>query len=222
MLDEILDPGNLGAILRSAYYLGADAVTLSSRNCAPLSPVCLKAAAGAAELLPILEQNRSDKMITASSENGWTFYAGVPPPTKNQERRDRYVWSSAVAGALRKGPVCLVLGSEGEGLRPFLKKFVKYCVSLDKGPGTEAIVDSLNVGGPCVCVVGGVLMLWVGQCCFCAAVFELLEGVGGGWDGVRYWGVTLSVNTKLEFLAAIAASVKTGSRYITRPQPSLR
>lgn len=32
MLDEILDPGNLGAILRSAYYLGVDAVTLSSRN----------------------------------------------------------------------------------------------------------------------------------------------------------------------------------------------
>lgn len=128
-----------------------------------------------------------------------------------------------MAGALRKGPVCLVLGSEGEGLRPFLKKLMKYCVSLDKGPGTEAVVDSLNVGGPCVCVVGGVLMLGVGQCCFCAAVFELLEGVGGvGGDGVRYRGVTLSVNTKLEFLAAISAPVKTGSRYITRPRPPLR
>ncbi|KAL0639324.1 hypothetical protein Q9L58_001550 [Maublancomyces gigas] len=145
MLDEILDPGNLGAILRSAYYLGVDAVTLSSRNCAPISPVCLKAAAGAAELMPILEQSRSDKLITSSIENGWTFYAAIPPPTKQQAKRDRYVFSLDVGKAVREGPVVLILGSEGDGLRPFLKKHVQYCVSLDKGPGTDALVDSLNV-----------------------------------------------------------------------------
>lgn len=39
----------------------------------------------------------------------------------------------------------LLVGSEGEGLRPLLKKLVKFCVSLDKGSGTDSLVDSLNV-----------------------------------------------------------------------------
>jgi tRNA G18 (ribose-2'-O)-methylase SpoU len=121
----------MGAILRSAYFLGVDAITLSSRNwhaypvhpcfflsitelySAPLSPVCLKASAGAAELLPIFEQSRSDRLIVQSAEAGWTFYAAVPPPTKNQARRDRYVLASEVGDEVKKGPTVLVLGSEG-------------------------------------------------------------------------------------------------------------
>lgn len=95
--------------------------------------------------MPILEQSRSDKLITSSIENGWTFYAAIPPPTKQQAKRDRYVFSLDVGKAVREGPVVLILGSEGDGLRPFLKKHVQYCVSLDKGPGTDALVDSLNV-----------------------------------------------------------------------------
>lgn len=69
----------------------------------------------------------------------------MPPPTKNQARRDRYVFASEVGEAVKKGPVLLVLGGEGEGVRSFLKKHVAFCVSLDKGPGTDAVVDSLNV-----------------------------------------------------------------------------
>ncbi|PUU74973.1 Alpha/beta knot methyltransferase [Tuber borchii] len=145
MLDEISDPGNMGAILRSAYFLGVDAVTITTRNCARLSPVCLKASAGAAELLPIFEHAKSERMITQSTENGWTVYAAIPPPTKNQARRDRYVYASEVTKAVKEGPVVLLVGSEGEGLRPFLKKLAKFCVSLDKGSGTDSLVDSLNV-----------------------------------------------------------------------------
>ena len=39
----------------------------------------------------------------------------------------------------------LLVGNEGEGLRPFLKKLAKFCVSLEKGSGTDSLVDSLNV-----------------------------------------------------------------------------
>ncbi|KAG0641200.1 Alpha/beta knot methyltransferase [Tuber brumale] len=145
MLDEILDPGNMGAILRSAYFLGVDAVTITARNCARLSPVCLKASAGAAELLPIFEHAKSERMITQSTENGWTVYAAIPPPTKNQARRDRYVYASEVAKVVKEGPVVLLVGNEGEGLRPPLKKLAKFCVSLVKGSGTDSLVDSLNV-----------------------------------------------------------------------------
>ncbi|CUS08238.1 unnamed protein product, partial [Tuber aestivum] len=139
-----LDPGNMGAILRSAYFLGVDAVTITARNCARLTPICLKASAGAAELFPIFEHARSERMITQSTENGWTVYAAIPPPTKNQARRDRYVHSSEVAEALREGPVVLLVGNEGDGLRPLLKKLAKFCVSLGKGSGAGGLVDSLN------------------------------------------------------------------------------
>ena len=51
--------------------------------------------------------------MVQSAEAGWTFYAAVPPPTKNQARRDRYVFASEVGEAVKKGPVVLVLGNEG-------------------------------------------------------------------------------------------------------------
>ncbi|TKA69137.1 hypothetical protein B0A49_06316 [Cryomyces minteri] len=60
LLDGIVDPGNMGAILRTAYYLGVDAVAISKRTSAPLSPVALKAAAGAAEAF-IKEETESTR-----------------------------------------------------------------------------------------------------------------------------------------------------------------
>jgi len=84
-------------------------------------------------------------MITQSTENGWAVYAAIPPPTKHQARRGRYINASEVVGAVKEGPVVLLVGNEGEGLRPFLKKLAKFCVSLEKGSGTHSSVDSLNV-----------------------------------------------------------------------------
>ncbi|RPB13353.1 hypothetical protein P167DRAFT_505207 [Morchella conica CCBAS932] len=145
LLDEILDPGNLGAILRSAYFLGVTAVSVSARNCASLSPVALKASAGAAEFLPILEHARTERVVQASVENGWSFFAAVPPVTKQQGRRDRYFVASEVGEKLLEGPVCLVVGSEGEGLRQVVKRECEFCVGLERAVGTERVVDSLNV-----------------------------------------------------------------------------
>ncbi|KAL7271034.1 hypothetical protein RUND412_006229 [Rhizina undulata] len=140
-----LDPGNMGAMLRSAYYLGADAVVVSAKNCAPLSPVCLKASAGAAEFIPILEHAQGERFIKNSAENGWTFYAALPPQKDGQKKDGRYVLGSQVGEAVTKGPVVLVLGSEGEGLRQSLVKNVHYYISIDSAANTDKIVDSLNV-----------------------------------------------------------------------------
>lgn len=77
-----LDPGNLGAIIRSGYFLGVDALALVSQTCAPLSNVALKASAGAAEAMPILSVDDAVEFLRKSKGNGWQVYAGVAPDFK--------------------------------------------------------------------------------------------------------------------------------------------
>jgi len=84
-LDSIKDPGNLGAIIRSAYFLGVDAVALSKHTTAPLTPVALKAAAGAAEALPIVVYESPTTFLDSSIRNGWKVYAAVAPGSTVEE-----------------------------------------------------------------------------------------------------------------------------------------
>lgn len=83
--------------------------------------------------------------MRASVENGWSFFAAVPPVTRQQERRDRYFVAAEVGSRLEEGPVCLVVGSEGEGLRMVVRRECEFCVGLERAVGTERVVDSLNV-----------------------------------------------------------------------------
>ncbi|RPB23637.1 hypothetical protein L211DRAFT_786478 [Terfezia boudieri ATCC MYA-4762] len=149
MVDEILDPGNLGAMIRSAYYLGAEAVIISGRNSAPLSAVCHKASAGASEYIPIYEYTNSVTFLNGSKDNGWKFYAAVPPVAKGEQKvKDKMAKvldESQVGRALLEGPCCLILGQEGDGLRPWLAKQANYQVGIAKGDDTDPMVDSLNV-----------------------------------------------------------------------------
>jgi 21S rRNA (GM2251-2'-O)-methyltransferase len=156
MLDEILDPGNLGAMLRSAYYLGCSAVLVSERNCAPLSPTCLKSSAGAAEYIPILTQTSPSRFIVNSQKAGWRFFAAVPPlrGNRSQSRKGRHVRAEDedVRKALREAPTVLVMGGEGEGLRDTLSKACDRFVSIGNANDVDRGVDSLNVS-----VAAGVL-----------------------------------------------------------------
>ncbi|MCJ1251612.1 hypothetical protein MMC30_008847 [Trapelia coarctata] len=81
MLDGILDPGNLGAILRTAHFLSVDAVAFSARHSAPLTPTALKASAGASESLPLISIPHPGAFVDACKAAGWKFYAAVAPPS---------------------------------------------------------------------------------------------------------------------------------------------
>lgn len=70
-LDEVSDPQNFGAILRSALYLGAAGVVTCQRNSAPLSPVVSKASSGAMEVLPVHSAKNLPQFLAACSVNGW-------------------------------------------------------------------------------------------------------------------------------------------------------
>lgn len=103
MLDRIQDPRNLGAILRSAYCTGVEGVMLVKKQAAPLSAVALKASAGLAEHLPIREVSSSEAAVQELRAAGYQiFLAHFGGKTPDQLSFE--------------GPLCLVVGSEGEGV----------------------------------------------------------------------------------------------------------
>ena len=71
MLDEVLDPQNLGALLRTSHYLGVDKVIVCAKNSAPLSPSVSKASSGAMEVMTIYSANNLMRFIDKSQEHGW-------------------------------------------------------------------------------------------------------------------------------------------------------
>ncbi|KAI5300669.1 hypothetical protein KEM56_002287 [Ascosphaera pollenicola] len=157
VLDNIKDPGNLGAIIRSAYYFGVDAVILS-RSCPAITPVVLKTSAGAAENLPIFRVTNPQSFIQSSRENGWQFYAADAPDPESAshgqaadaEQRKNALQPSSVSQKLYNAPCALVMGSEDRGLDNKILNVVNDRVSIisaltRSAAEDNASVDSLNV-----------------------------------------------------------------------------
>lgn len=120
-LDEVTDPQNLGAIIRSAYFFGASGVVLCAKNSAPLSGVVSKASAGSLELMELRYCKNMMQFLTSSAENGWRVL-GASVSSKSVDLKE------VPPGA----PTILVLGSEGTGLRPLVER---SCSQLVKIPG---------------------------------------------------------------------------------------
>lgn len=155
LLDGIVDPGNMGAIIRSAYFLGIDAIVLAGRNSAPLSPVTIKASAGAAENMTLLHVKNEVEFIQRSKDNGWRFYAADAPGPGAEfiGRQSGTGESEPCALPTSHGPSVLMMGSEGSGLSSHIKSHADAIVSI---PGARhsvelgsqsdpARIDSLNV-----------------------------------------------------------------------------
>ncbi|HLZ94751.1 MAG TPA: 23S rRNA (guanosine(2251)-2'-O)-methyltransferase RlmB [Candidatus Dormibacteraeota bacterium] len=103
-LDSILDPQNLGAILRSAEVAGADGAILPEHRSAPLSPAAVKASSGASELMPVAHVSGMPSAIAEVKRAGlWCAALDV--------RGDTWAWDFDLAQ-----PVCVVVGGEGKGV----------------------------------------------------------------------------------------------------------
>lgn len=156
LLDDVLDPGNLGAILRSAYFLGVCAVVLTD-HCAPLNPLALKASAGAAEALSIFRVPRPDMFLQVSANAGWNVICGVTPSERLNnsftvyERQVTYHGPGMTSSAdidlkLSSAPQIVVVGGEGRGLRNFITRKAHSFLEFPPAHGNEDVgVDSLNV-----------------------------------------------------------------------------
>ncbi|KKA28534.1 hypothetical protein TD95_002249 [Thielaviopsis punctulata] len=143
LLHEVVDPGNLGGIIRTALFMGVSAVAVTKNNSATLTPVVMKSAAGAVEEIPIFTVEDSTVFIEESRKTGWRTIAAVAPDPR---RPDRSIGLDALAAEnpLAKDPCILVLGSEGQGIPRHLRQKIDLDVSIPRMAKTS-VVDSLNV-----------------------------------------------------------------------------
>lgn len=141
-LDGVQDPHNLGACLRTADACGALAVIVPRDRAAQLTPAVRKVAAGAAEATPVVAVTNLVRTITLLKEAGlWVVGA------------DAAAQAQADSVDL-KGPVLLVLGGEGTGLRQLTRQNCDFLVRLPQ----LGAVESLNVS-----VAAGMLLYEVAR-----------------------------------------------------------
>lgn len=137
-LDQVEDPHNLGAMVRSAAFLGARGVLLHRSKRAPLSATVSKASAGALESAAIYECGNLGDALQRFARAGWRVVGSDLDDT-----------ARPVAELASGGPTLLVMGNEGRGLRPLTRKRCTELVRIERrGPA-----ESLNVS-----VAAGILL----------------------------------------------------------------
>lgn len=129
VLDQVQDPHNLGAALRVADAAGVRAIIVPGRRAAHLSGVAAKVASGAAETVPVLEVGNLAQALEELKAAG-IWIVGL------DGEADTDLFAQDLTG-----PVALVMGSEGEGLRRLTREHCDFLVSI---PMLGA-VESLNV-----------------------------------------------------------------------------
>lgn len=145
LLDSIQDPGNLGGIIRTASFLGASAVAISTRNSASFTPVVLKASAGASENITLFSISKPEAFVQESREAGWKIYAAVAPSAgKDAQRSGKSISTDELDDPLVHDPCVLMLGGEGDGLRMNLRRKADVKIYIP-GRAQKSMVDSLNV-----------------------------------------------------------------------------
>ncbi|MBH0237549.1 TrmH family RNA methyltransferase [Methylobrevis albus] len=132
-LDQITDPHNVGAILRTATALGVDAVMTTARHSPAESGVLAKSASGALDLMPMIEvRNLGDALDEMKSGGYMVIGLDSEGPTPLED-------------VAITAPVVLVLGAEGKGLRQRTAQLCDALARLDM-PGP---IKSLNVSNAC-------------------------------------------------------------------------
>ena len=140
VLDGVQDPGNVGTLLRSAAAFGFDAVVLGPGCASPLSPKTLRSSMGAAGRLPTLHSDDLPAALAALRARGVTTLATALYRSRPLDE----------AGNDFPGGLCVVIGSEGQGLTD---RTVEACDMAVRIPMTDR-VESLNAA------VAGSVLLW--------------------------------------------------------------
>ncbi len=130
-LDGVEDPRNLGAIVRSAYLLGAGGVIIPEHRAAQVTAVVAKASAGASELVPIAQVGNLVRALEQLRE------AGLWRVAVDASERAR-----PIAELDGKLPLVIVLGAEGGGVRPLVAKNCDFHAVI---PMARSAVGSFNV-----------------------------------------------------------------------------
>jgi 23S rRNA (guanosine2251-2'-O)-methyltransferase len=135
LLDQIQDPQNLGALIRSTYALGGHGVVIPRDRAAQITPAVVRASAGAALHLLVARVTNLKHALSELKDAGvWSAAAVLDGEPAEKARLD--------------GPLALVIGSEGKGVRPTVAEHCDLKVTIPL-----ARFDSLNAS-----VAGGILL----------------------------------------------------------------
>jgi 23S rRNA (guanosine2251-2'-O)-methyltransferase len=130
VLDRVTDPRNLGAVCRSADGAGATGVVVPAHGSAVVTPAVARASAGAVEHLPVaVVTNLARYLEDVKGRDLWVYGAAGEAPARS-------MWETDLSGG-----VALVLGAEGKGLRPLVRRTCDALVSIP----LAGAVESLNV-----------------------------------------------------------------------------
>ncbi|KAB3533606.1 23S rRNA (guanosine(2251)-2'-O)-methyltransferase RlmB [Alkaliphilus pronyensis] len=137
ILDEIMDPHNLGSIMRTADAVGVDGIIIPKRRSVGLTAVVAKTSAGAIEYVPVAKVSNIAQTIDKLKNEGIWVAGADMDGEKHHYQQDL------------KGPIALVIGSEGKGISRLIKEKCDYLVKVPM----MGKIASLNAS-----VAAGVLM----------------------------------------------------------------
>ena len=137
ILDQIQDPRNFGAIIRSAECFGVDGIVIQDRNNVKVTETVVKSSTGAIEHVDIIKVTNIADTIDKFKKYGYTVYGA-------EANGEKYYYEEDYSNK-----VCLVLGSEGNGMR---KKVREHCDKIVK-IHLKGQINSLNVS-----VAGGIIL----------------------------------------------------------------
>lgn len=128
ILDQIEDPHNLGAIIRSAESFGFDGVIIPERRSASVSPIVYKTSAGAINNINVIMVKNINRAIEEIKEAGFWVYGLAGEASSTIDKTDL------------KGKVCLVVGNEGKGLSRLVRENCDILINIPM----KGFVNSLN------------------------------------------------------------------------------
>ncbi len=133
ILDQIQDPQNLGAVIRSCAASGADLIVIPKDNSVHVTPGVVKASAGTVFRVPIaITVNIARYIETIKKKGVWVYGADMNGTS---------IWEADLTR-----PLAIVLGNEGSGIRPLVKKSCDGIISIPMKNDVESLNVSVSAG----------------------------------------------------------------------------
>jgi 23S rRNA (guanosine2251-2'-O)-methyltransferase len=132
ILDEITDPHNFGAIIRSAVCFGADGIIIPRHNSAEVNHTVIKTSSGAVNYIPIAMETNLNNVIKILKQNAFTIIG-----------TDAQATTTTFESKMKKA-ICLIVGSEGSGIRLSLKNNCDELIKIPMSGGFNSLNASVS------------------------------------------------------------------------------